>query len=115
MLRQAVAVLPMRCCSVLSRRAVALLTPCPNSLHASAAAATAPTCHRYLASPLLRCRVSAQVFPKMLDTYLLVLYMAMVPVVYLQYAWLHTWITVYHSGAVAVFMWVSSSLAGGAS
>lgn len=53
---------------------------------------------------------ASQVFPKMLDTYLLVLYMAMVPVVYLQYRWLYTWITVYQSGAVAVFMWVSHCL-----
>lgn len=49
-----------------------------------------------------------QVFPKMLDLYLLVLYASMVPVVYLQHRWLHLWIMVYHSGAVAVFMWVST-------
>jgi hypothetical protein len=53
------------------------------------------------------CRLLVQVFPKMLDLYLLVLYASMVPVVYLQHRWLHVWIMVYHSAAVAGFMWVS--------
>jgi hypothetical protein len=47
-----------------------------------------------------------QVFPKMLDTFLLALYASMVPVVYLQFSWLQDWINVYHYGAVAAFVWV---------
>lgn len=43
----------------------------------------------------------------MLDTCLLALYASMVPVVFLQFSWLADWINVYHSGAVACFMWVS--------
>jgi len=49
-----------------------------------------------------------QVLPKMLDTFLLALYASMVPVVYLQYGWLSDWINVYHNGAVACFIWVST-------
>jgi hypothetical protein len=54
------------------------------------------------------CLCDAQVFPKMLDTFLLALYASMVPVVYLQFSWLQDWINVYHYGAVAAFVWVSA-------
>jgi hypothetical protein len=48
-----------------------------------------------------------QVFPKMLDMFLLVLYGSMVPVVCLQFSWLSDWVSVYHSTAVAAFIGVS--------
>lgn len=48
-----------------------------------------------------------KVFPKMLDTFLLALYASMIPVVYMQYSWLSDWVNVYHSGAVATFIWLT--------
>lgn len=50
-----------------------------------------------------------QVYPKLLDTFLLAIYGSLIPVAYTQTAWLLQWLTVFHHGAVALFMWVSAA------
>jgi hypothetical protein len=51
------------------------------------------------------------VYPKSLDTFLLLFYISLIPVAITHLHWLQYWVVPFHHGVVACFMWVSSSKA----
>jgi hypothetical protein len=48
------------------------------------------------------------VYPKSLDTFLLLFYISLIPVAITHQQWLQYWVAPFHHGVVAGFMWVSS-------
>ncbi|KAF6257090.1 hypothetical protein COO60DRAFT_1525692 [Scenedesmus sp. NREL 46B-D3] len=48
-----------------------------------------------------------KVYPKSLDTFLLLFYISLIPVVITHQAWLQYWVAPFHHGVVACFMWLS--------